>query len=60
MVSVWVQYASDDGSVTASDLISMIQNWLLDSACGCVVIDSSTLQLSRECIGTTLQVSITA
>ncbi|KAL5502156.1 hypothetical protein EMCRGX_G008880 [Ephydatia muelleri] len=26
VVSVWVKYASDDGMVTASDLISMIQN----------------------------------
>ena len=49
MVSVWVQYASDDGLVTASDLISMIHNWLLDSGCGCVAIEGSTLQLSRGC-----------
>ena len=49
MVSVWVQYASDDGLVTASDLISMMQTWLLDSGCGCVAIEGSTLQLSRGC-----------
>ena len=49
VVSVWVQYASDDGLVTASDLISMIQNWLLDSTCGCVAIEGSTLLLSRGC-----------
>ena len=49
MVSVWVQYASDDGLVTASDLVSMIQSWLLDSTCGCVAIEGSTLQLSRGC-----------
>ena len=30
VVSVRVQYASDDGLVTASDLISMMQTWLLD------------------------------
>ena len=49
MVSVWVQYASDDGLVTASDLISMIHNWLLDSGCGCVDIEGSALLLSRGC-----------
>ena len=49
VVSVWVQYASDDGLVTASDLISMIHNWLLDSTCGCVAIEGSTLLLSRGC-----------
>ena len=49
VVSVWVQYASDDGMVTASDLISMIHNWLLDSTCGCVAIEGSALLLSRGC-----------
>ena len=49
MVSIWVKYASDDGMVTASDLISMIQNWLLDSTCGCVAIEGSTLLLCRGC-----------
>ena len=59
VVSVWVQYASKDGLVTASDLISMIHNWLLDSTCACVAIEGSTLQLSRGCCtnGTNLQVS---
>ncbi|KAL5502145.1 hypothetical protein EMCRGX_G008869 [Ephydatia muelleri] len=57
VVSVWVQYASNDGLVTASDLISMIHNWLLDSTCACVAIEGSTLQLSRGCCtnGTNLQ-----
>ena len=49
MVSVWVQYASNDGLVTPNDHISMIQNWLLDSTCACVAIEGSTLLLSRGC-----------
>ena len=48
-ITVLVQYASDDGVVTASDLVDMIQSWLLDSHCGCIAIGGSTLQLSRGC-----------
>ena len=49
VITVLVQYASDDGLVTASDLVGMIQSWLLDSSCGCIAIGGSTLQLSRGC-----------
>ena len=49
VITVLVQYTSDDGLVTASDLVGMIQSWLLDSSCGCIAIGGSTLQLSRGC-----------
>ena len=51
-VTVWLQYASDDGLVTASDLVDMIQTWLLDSACGCIAVGGPTLQLTRGCCST--------
>ena len=59
VITVLVQYASDDGLVTASDLVGMIQSWLLDSSCGCIAIGGSTLQLSRGCCinGSSSQVS---
>ena len=44
-----VQYASDDGVVISSDLVGMIQSWLLNSSCGCIAIGGSTFQLIRGC-----------